>query len=114
MLRARVLDPRWLDGLKRHGFRGGGVLARTVDLFLHWDAATGLVQDHTYEALARRFALDPATQDWLRDANPHALRTMTERFLEAEQRGLWVPEPDTRDRLEALFLDVEGDLEDGP
>lgn len=65
-----------------------------------------------YEKYAEKYTFDPAVQEWLRDVNPWALQRMTEILLEAEQRGLWQAKPETKEELQKLYLDMEGELED--
>lgn len=62
--------------------------------------------------MTEKYTFDPAVQEWLRDVNPWALQRMTEILLEAEQRGLWQAKPETKEELQKLYLDMEGELED--
>jgi len=110
-MRARVLNPAWLDSMEEHGYKGAGDLSTTVDVVLGWDATTGVVSDTLWEAVADGYAFDEARQDWLRDVNPWALESITDTLLEAIERGLWDADDETRDRLRDLHLDVDGDLE---
>ncbi|HSV38734.1 MAG TPA: cobaltochelatase subunit CobN [Nocardioidaceae bacterium] len=113
VFRARVVNPRWLAAMRRHGYKGAFELAATVDYLFGYDATAGVVADHMYEALAQSYALDDENQQFLRDANPWALSGIIERLSEAAERGLWAePDPDTMAALQQLYLDVEGDLED--
>ncbi|MFH1060432.1 MAG: cobaltochelatase subunit CobN [Pseudomonadota bacterium] len=112
VFRARILNPKWIQGLMRHGYKGAGDLSRTVDNAFHWDATSGVVEDWMYDGLAEKYAFDEAMQRWLKQVNPYALQNITERLLEAISRGMWDAAPETKERLEQLFLDIEGDLED--
>ncbi|MFY0407094.1 cobaltochelatase subunit CobN [Solicola sp. PLA-1-18] len=113
IFRARVVNPRWIAAMRKHGYKGAFELAATVDYMFGYDATTGVVGDHMYEQLAQTYALDETNQAFLRHANPWALRGMIERLTEAADRGLWAePEPETMSQLQQLYLDVEGDLED--
>ena len=77
-----------------------------------WDATTGIIDDWMYERLADQYLFDAEMQEFLREHNPWALRDMTERLLEAQDRGLWEnPSPETRERLRSLLLDAENVLE---
>ncbi|MGZ4443186.1 MAG: cobaltochelatase subunit CobN [Nocardioidaceae bacterium] len=113
VFRARVVNPRWVAAMRRHGYKGGFELAATVDYLFGYDATTGVVTDGMYESLARTYALDPETRAFLEHANPWALRGIVERLHEAADRGLWEqPFPDTMAALQQVYLDVEGSLED--
>ncbi|HET7736781.1 MAG TPA: cobaltochelatase subunit CobN [Nocardioidaceae bacterium] len=113
VFRARVVNPRWLAAMRRHGYKGAFELAATVDYLFGYDATAGVVADHMYEQLAQTYALDDENQQFLRDANPWALSSIIERLTEAAERGLWAePDPETTAALQQLYLDVEGELED--
>ncbi|WP_313201190.1 cobaltochelatase subunit CobN [Pseudomonas sp.] len=107
VIRARALNPKWIDGAKRHGYKGAFELAATVDNLFAFDATTHLIDDHHYQSLADAYVLDPATRDFMREHNPEALRDLTERLLEAQQRGLWEAPGDYREALEEQLLDGE-------
>jgi cobaltochelatase CobN len=107
VIRSRAANPKWIDGVKRHGYKGAFELAATVDNLFAFDATTQLIDDHQYALLADAYLLDPATRDFVREHNPHALRDMTERMLEAQQRGMWQEPGEYREALENLLLDIE-------
>ena len=65
-----------------------------------------------YEKYAEKYTFDPKVQQWLREVNPWALQRMTEILLEAEQRGLWHAKPETKEELQQLYLEMEGELEE--
>jgi cobaltochelatase CobN len=113
VFRSRVVNPRWIGAMRRHGYKGAFELAATVDYLFGWDATTGVMADWMYEQLAASYVFDPQTREFLETSNPWALRGITERLLEAVDRGLWsAPEPATLDALRATYLQVEGDLEE--
>ena len=95
MFRARVVNPRWIAAMRRHGYKGAFELAATVDYLFGYDATAGVVADWMYDTLARTYVLDEENQAFLRQANPWALRGIIERLTEAADRGLW-REPDHR------------------
>lgn len=109
VIRSRAANPKWLEGVKRHGYKGAFEMAATVDNLFAFDATTQLIDDHQYALLADAYLLDPATRDFVREHNPHALRDMTERMLEAQQRGMWKDPGEYREALENLLLDIEED-----
>ena len=113
VFRSRVVNPRWIQAMRRHGYKGAFELAATVDYLFGWDATTGVVADWMYEKLAASYVLDPDTRKFLETSNPWALRGITERLLEAADRGLWeTPEAPTLEALREIYLQVEGQLEE--
>ncbi|RAO27549.1 Cobaltochelatase [Micromonospora noduli] len=113
VFRARVVNPKWIAAMRRHGYKGAFELAATVDYLFGYDATAGVVDDWMYEHLAAAYLFDETTREFLEKSNPWALRGITERLLEAADRGLWAkPEPATLDRLRDTYLASEGDLED--
>ena len=89
VIRSRLLNSRWLEGMRRHGYKGGFEMAASLDYLFAYDASTGRVPDWSYGALCHRWLQDEEVLAFLRQANPWALRDMAERLLEAHHRGLW-------------------------
>ncbi|MFI7586833.1 cobaltochelatase subunit CobN [Spongisporangium articulatum] len=113
VFRSRVVNPRWLAAMQRHGYKGAFEMAATVDYLFGYDATTGVVADWMYGKLAETYVLDEAMKKFLSESNPWALHGMTERLLEAAERGLWAePDPEQLAALKQVFLETEGDLED--
>ncbi|ADI04885.1 cobaltochelatase subunit CobN [Streptomyces bingchenggensis BCW-1] len=114
VFRARVVNPRWIEAMRRHGYKGAFELAATVDYLFGYDATTGVVADWMYDKLAQSYLLDPENRSFLQEANPWALHGMAERLLEAESRGLWEhPDPEVLAAVRELYLETEGGLEGG-
>ncbi|MGK5630640.1 cobaltochelatase subunit CobN [Streptomyces sp. URMC 123] len=112
VFRARVVNPRWIEAMRRHGYKGAFELAATVDYLFGYDATTGVVADWMYDKLAQTYVLDPENRRFLEEANPWALHGMAERLLEAESRGMWAkPDAATLEALREVFLETEGALE---
>jgi len=112
VFRSRVVNPRWIAAMQRHGYKGAFELAATVDYLFGFDATAGVVEDWMYHQLTESYIVDPEVQRFLRRSNPWALRGMTERLLEAADRSLWAdPDPAHLDALRAIYLDLEGELE---
>ncbi|WP_300677644.1 cobaltochelatase subunit CobN [Nocardioides sp.] len=113
VFRARVVNPRWIAAMQRHGYKGAFELAATVDYLFGFDATAGVVHDWMYDSLAREYVLDETNQAFLRQSNPWALRGIVERLHEASERGLWAePDPEVIAAMQQVYLEVEGDLED--
>ncbi|MFI6699176.1 cobaltochelatase subunit CobN [Streptomyces sp. NPDC050509] len=112
VFRARVVNPRWIEAMRRHGYKGAFELAATVDYLFGYDATTGVVADWMYDKLTETYVLDPENRQFLQEANPWALHGIAERLLEAESRGMWEkPDPGVLDALRKVFLETEGELE---
>jgi cobaltochelatase CobN len=113
VFRARVVNPRWIGAMQRHGYKGAFELAATVDYLFGFDATAGVVHDWMYEKLAQEYVLDAGNQEFMKKSNPWALRGIVERLSEAADRGLWAePDPETLAAMHQVYLDIEGDLED--
>jgi len=112
VFRSRVVNPRWIAAMRRHGYKGAFELAATVDYLFGYDATAGVVPDWMYEQLAASYVFDEQTRSFMERSNPWALRGITERLLEAASRGLWQsPDAKTLDQLRQVYLDMEGELE---
>jgi cobaltochelatase CobN len=110
--RSRVVNPKWLDSIRRHGYKGGLELTTTVDYIFGFDATAHVAPDLVYEGLAAEYALSPAMQQFLEQSNPWALHAIAERLLEAADRGLWEhPDPATLDALRDVRLKAESFVE---
>jgi cobaltochelatase CobN len=114
VFRARVVNPKWLAAMRRHGYKGAFELAATVDYLFGYDATTGVVADWMYEKLAQTYVLDPENREFMETSNPWALHGIAERLLEAVDRKMWAePDPALLAELQQAYLDTEGDLEGG-
>jgi cobaltochelatase CobN len=115
VFRARVVNPRWLAAMRRHGYKGAFELAATVDYLFGFDATAGVVADWMYDKLTEAYVLDPENRKFLSESNPWALHGIAERLLEAADRGMWEhPDPRILAALRDAYVETEGDLEDGP
>jgi cobaltochelatase CobN len=112
VFRARVVNPKWISAMQRHGYKGAFELAATVDYLFGYDATAGVVGDWMYEKLAQAYVFDETNRAFMQKSNPWALRGISERLLEAADRGLWEePSQETLDGLKRTYLELEGDLE---
>jgi cobaltochelatase CobN len=91
VMRSRVVNPKWIDGVKRHGYKGAFEIAATVDYMFAFAATTGAVKTHHFDLAYDAFLVDPATREFLHKNNPAALKEIAARFEEAASRGLWTP-----------------------
>jgi cobaltochelatase CobN len=112
VFRARVVNPRWMTAMRRHGYKGAFEMAATVDYLFGYDATADVMADWMYERLTQAYVLDDENRKFMAESNPWALHGMAERLLEAADRGMWAqPAADTMDGLRAVLLEAEGDLE---
>jgi cobaltochelatase CobN len=110
--RSRVVNPKWIEGVMRHGYKGAFEMAATIDFLFGYDATTQCVPDFMYQGIAEAYLFDPIVQEFIQKNNPWALRDMSERLLEAHQRGMWKNAAgDTLDQLRQIFLEAEGVIE---
>ncbi|TYB80043.1 cobaltochelatase subunit CobN [Maritimibacter fusiformis] len=91
VVRSRVVNPKWIEGVKRHGYKGAFEIAATVDYLFAFAATTGAVRDHHFDMVHAAFLEDEATRDFIAEVNSPALREIAERLAEAIERGLWMP-----------------------
>ncbi|MDR1920948.1 MAG: cobaltochelatase subunit CobN [Candidatus Adiutrix sp.] len=112
VLRARLVNPKWLSGLKRHGYKGAGDISHMMDVLLGWDATAEVVDDWMYEKAARAYALDPDMATWMKEVNPHALQNILDKLLEAVSRGMWRADEAMEKELREAYLEIEGELEE--
>ncbi|MDW8053487.1 MAG: cobaltochelatase subunit CobN [Anaerolineae bacterium] len=99
VFRGRVANPKWIEAMTRHGYKGALEMAATVDYIFGFDATADVIEDWMYEALAERYALDKELQAFFRRSNPWALCEIIQRLLEAIQRGLWNADERIKQRL---------------
>jgi cobaltochelatase CobN len=106
--RSRVVNPKWLESIKQHGYKGGLELTTTVDYIFGFDATAHVAPDFVYQGLAEHYVLSQHIRNFLAHSNPWALHAITDRLLEAVDRGLWeTPDPNTLDALRAVLLDAD-------
>ncbi|MDM7952166.1 MAG: cobaltochelatase subunit CobN [Cyanobium sp. CZS 25K] len=112
VLRSRLLNPRWIEAMQGHGYKGGFEMAASLDYLFAYDASTGRVPDWGYGAISAAWLEDAAVREFLGRSNPWALRDMAERLLEAHHRGLWEgADPQRLARLKELVLESESLVE---
>ncbi|HEV7843475.1 MAG TPA: cobaltochelatase subunit CobN, partial [Pyrinomonadaceae bacterium] len=109
--RTKTLNPKWYEGMLKHGFRGVAEIENHVTNTFGWSATADAVDDWVYTEVAKTYLLDDAMLERLRHLNPHSARSLTGRLLEAEGRGFWKAEQEMLDRLREIFSDLEDQLE---
>jgi len=91
VVRARVVNPKWIKGVMRHGYKGAFEMAATVDYLFAFAATAQCVKDAHFDAVFDAYLDDEEVRAFLAEANPAALKEMAERLTEALERGLWRP-----------------------
>ncbi|HKP73157.1 MAG TPA: cobaltochelatase subunit CobN, partial [Pyrinomonadaceae bacterium] len=109
--RAKTLNPKWYEGMLKHGFRGVAEIESHVANTFGWSATADAVDDWVYDEVAETFVLDKEMLERLRRLNPHSARSLVARLLEAEGRGFWRAEAETLERLREIFNGLEDQLE---
>lgn len=110
--RSRVVNPKWIASVMRHGYKGAFEMAATVDYLFGYEATAQVIDDWMFEGVSRAYLIDPEVRAFLEARNPWALRSMAERLIEAVDRGLWErPEAETLEALRAIYLRTETALE---
>lgn len=94
-IRARVVNPKWISGIMRHGYKGAFEMAATVDYTFAFAATTGAVRDHHFDAIFDAYIADPDVLEFWQQNNPNALAETASKLLEAQDRGLWSPRRNT-------------------
>ena len=108
VVRTRVLNPKWIGAMCRHGDKGAFEMAATVDYLFGYDATAHVVEDWMYERVTEAYVADPAVRKLFEQSNPWALRSIAERLLEAKERNLWDASPEALATLRSALLEAEG------
>jgi magnesium chelatase subunit H len=109
--RAKTLNPKWYEGMLKHGFRGVAEIESHVTNTFGWSATADAVDDWIYTEVAETFVFDLEMLDRLRNLNPHSMRSLVGRLLEAHGRGFWKAEGEIVERLREVFMGLEDQLE---
>jgi cobaltochelatase CobN len=112
VLRSRILNPKWIEGLKRHGYKGAGDLSKVMDIIIGWDATAEVMENWMYERVANRYALDPEMREWFKEVNPYALQNILDKLLETISRGMWNADAEMEEKLRNAYLEIEGEIEE--
>ena len=108
VVRSRVLNPKWIGAMQRHGYKGAFEMAATVDYLFGYDATTHVVEDWMYERVTDAYVGDPDVRKFFERSNPWALRAIAERLLEARERDLWQASAGALETLRSALLEAEG------
>ncbi len=108
VFRSRVVNPKWMQGMREHGYKGAFEMAATMDYLFAYDATTNLIEDFMYEQITEKYLFDDENKAFIEAHNPWALKDMSERMLEAIQRGMWkAPSEETISELKDIYKKSE-------
>ena len=111
-VQAKLLNEKWIENQKKHGYKGAGGVSSRVNNLYKWSATTRKVDKWVFDDVVETYILNEDNLDWLRTSNPYALEELTRRLLEAESRGLWEADPDMLEAVRQAALEIEGDMEE--
>jgi len=111
VVRSRVLNPKWINAMREHGYKGAFEMAATIDYLFAYDATTDFIDDYQYQQVAQALIFDEQNQAFMREHNLSALEEMSERMLEATQRGMWQATDEDKQALQDLLLDIDAEKE---
>ena len=109
--RTRMLNPKWYEGMLKHGYEGVRQIEVHITNTMGWSATTGQVQPWVYQQLTETFLLDPAMRERLAQLNPTASAKLANRLIEASDRQYWKPDPSMLDALRRAGEELEDRLE---
>ena len=109
---SKLLNPKYVEGMMQHGYRGATELANTTEYVFGWDATSDIIEKWMYDDLTEKFVLDEKVREWMMEVNPHALKSILDRLYEAIDRGMWDADDDMKDKLKDIYLELEDRLEE--
>ncbi len=112
IVRTKLLNPRWIEGMKEHGYKGASDMMKRITRVYGWEASTQEVDDWVFDDITRTFVTNPEMKQFFEENNPYAIEEISRRLLEANSRGLWDPDPELLDELKNSYLEIESWLED--
>ncbi len=110
--RGKILNPKWIEGMKEHGYKGAGEISKRIGRVYGWQATAKAVDDSVFDDITRTFMMNEANRKFFQENNPWALEEIARRLIEAVERNLWNPSPDVRDALRDLYVEIEGWIEE--
>lgn len=111
-MRAKILNPRWIRGLMRHGYSGAAMVPASTSRLLMWGENTEFTHPWMFRGIVQSYVMDGYVRDWMMDVNPHAMGESLEDVIGAADMGLWEPSYDESVVIRDAYLEVEGMLEE--
>ncbi len=112
IFRTKIMNPKWIEGLKKHGYKGASDFSKYIDHMFQWDATSNIIDDWMYQKIAEKYVFDKEMEKFFKENNPYALLNITERLLEAIERGMWKADEETKEKLRKKYLEIEGMIEE--
>lgn len=110
--RGKILNPKWIEGMKEHGYKGAGDISKRVGRLYGWQATSKAVDGAIFDDVARTFLMDEENRQFFEEHNPWALEEIARRLIEARERKLWQPAADVSEQLNDTYLEIEGFIEE--
>jgi cobaltochelatase CobN len=110
--RGKILNPKWIEGMKEHGYKSAGEISKRVGRVYGWQATARAVDDSVFDDIARTFMMNEENRKFFEENNPWALEEIARRLIEATERELWSPAPDVKEALKELYVEIEGWIEE--
>jgi len=112
VVRSRLLNPKWIDGQKDHGYKGAADISKRVGRVYGWEATTQEVDDWIFDDITKTFILNEENREFFMENNPWALEEISRRLIEAYKRELWTPEEGLIEEIQDNYLELEGFMEE--
>ena len=112
VVRAKLLNPRWIEGMKAHGYKGAGDISKRIGRVYGWQATSREVDGWVFDEIARTYLMNEENRRFFEENNPYALEEIARRLIEAQERGLWEPAPDVKEALKEIYVEIEGWIEE--
>ena len=112
IMRSRIQNPKWIEGLKKHGYKGAQEISSMVDIVFGWDATSDNISDWMYDGIMEQFLQKEENRKWMEEVNPWAVHQIAERLLEANQREMWNTSRENLDELREIYQNTEGEIEE--
>jgi cobaltochelatase CobN len=110
--RAKILNPKWIEGMKEHGYKGAGDISKRIGRLYGWQATARAVDDSVFDDITRTFMMNEENRRFFEENNPWALEEIARRLIEAVERDLWNPSPDVKEALKQIYVEIEGWIEE--
>lgn len=112
VVRGKLLNPKWIEGQKRHGYKGASDISKRIGRVYGWDATTDEVDDCIFDEITNTFVLNDENRKFFEENNPWALEEISRRLIEAYERNLWEADEDIIEELKDYYMEMEGWIED--
>lgn len=110
--RTKILNPVWIEEMKKHGYRGANEFSKKILHLYGWSATTKLVDDWIFDEIASKYILDEEMRKFFEENNVYALEEIARRLIEANERGLWNADEELLKRIKGVYGEIEGILEE--